>query len=125
MLHLTAMSVDVAEIEPNNELANAMPIRIGDSVSGVVSVESDIDYYLLNLDNETTVALQLSFTPVSGTGTAYTLQIEQNGKKLWSENISGASGGAIQKLQIPAGRYYLKVKPGSNWTSSVYTLSID
>ena len=123
ILHATAVQVDQAENEPNNELAGAMPLEPGVVVSGVLSTEEDLDYYSVELQEDTTVTLQFEFTPVSGSNTVYTIQLEQNGKRLWSENISGASGGMTQKLQIPAGRYYLKIKP-SSWTSSVYKLSI-
>ena len=123
MLHLAAMTVDHAENEPDDVLAGANEIEFGTAVSGVLSTEEDIDYYKLSFEKDTVITLNLEYAPTSGSGTAYILQLEQNGKKLWSQNISGASGGTMLKLQIPAGDNYLKIKAGT-WTSTVYTLTI-
>lgn len=125
VLYLTAQAVDKAEIEPNDELANATKLDMGKIYTGVISTEDDIDYYKISFAEEATVTLSFQFTPITGSNRVFSIQLEQNGKKLWSEHIVGASGGITQKLQIPAGDYYLRVKSGSSWTGSFYTLVLN
>lgn len=125
ILYLTVQTVEKAEMEPNDELANATMLDMEKTCTGVISKEDDIDYYKISFAEQATVSLDFQFTPVTGTNRVFSIQLEQDGKKLWSENIAGASGGITQKLQIPAGDYYLRVKAGSSWTGTFYTLALN
>lgn len=122
-LTLTAMAVQAAEAEPNQELAAATPLEVGQEMTGVLSSQEDVDLYKVSLAEETVLTLDFRFAETSVTGTAFTVRLEQNGKALWSENVSGSGGGVTKKLQIPAGEYFLRVKPGT-WVSAVYTISL-
>ena len=123
-LHLVSVGVVAAEQEPNDTLALATSLALGTPRTGVISSETDIDYYKLTFAEQTTAMLKFSFPQNTSTNTAYVLTIEQNGKVQWTANVKGDSGGVEQQLQFPAGEYYVKVKP-STWTSAVYTISID
>lgn len=122
-LRLAVAAVEKAETEPNDGLANATAVEFGKPVSGILSTEEDIDYYKLSLDTETIVTLEFTFQPDTGSSTAFSIQLEQNGKKLWSKNVARVSGEMSQRLQIPAGEYYLRIKPGS-WMGGVYKLTV-
>lgn len=120
---ITAIDVALAETEPNDELAAANSLGLDETITGVLSKAEDVDSYLVKLEEETIVKVSFSFTPASGTATAFVLQLEQGGKTLWSANITAESGGDEQTLQIPAGEYYLRVK-ASSWISAVYSLGL-
>lgn len=123
-LHLACIDVSAAEEEPNDTAALATELAVGSPRTGVLSSESDIDYYKLIFAEEETVTLRFSFSQGTNRSAVYVLSIEQNGKTLWSANVAGDSGGVEQQLQFPAGEYYLRVKP-STWMSMLYIISID
>lgn len=123
-LHLVSMDVASAEHEPNDSAALATTLQIGSACTGVISSDTDVDYFKVTFDSPTTVMLKFSFAQSTSKNTAYVLTIEQNGATQWTANIKGDSGGMEQQLQFPAGEYYFKVKP-STWLSAVYTISIE
>jgi len=112
-----------AEAEPNNKQADATALNLGVPLTGVLNTEKDIDYFFLSFDREMIVTLNFSFEQTSSENVYFILQLEQNGKTLLTENITGKSGGCEKKLQIPTGEYYLLVKP-SAWSALVYTIGI-
>ena len=122
-LHLIAMTVEAAEQEPNDSAASATALAVGQTRTGVLSGESDVDCYRVRFDTQTTVTLRFSFTPGTGTETAFALVIEQNGKMLKLTNISADSGGTEQRLQFAAGEYCIRVKPGA-WLGAVYRIGL-
>lgn len=123
-LHLVSMDVASAEHEPNDSAALATTLQIGSACTGVISSDTDVDYFKVTLDSPTTVTLKFSFAQSTSKNTVYVLKIEQNGATQWTTNIKGDSGGVEQQLQFPAGEYYFMVKP-STWLSAVYTISIN
>lgn len=123
-LHLIAMTVEAAEQEPNDSAASATALAVGQTRTGVLSGESDVDFYRVRFDTQTTVTLRFSFTPGTGTETAFALVIEQNGKMLKLTNISADSGGTEQRLQFAAGEYCIRVKPGA-WLGAVYRIGLE
>jgi len=123
-LHLVSMAVDAAEKEPNDSLGLATNLLTGSARTGVLTTETDVDYYKLTFAEQTTVTLKFSFAQSTSKNTAFVLTVEQNGKTQWTANIKGDSGGMDQQLQFPAGEYYIKVKP-STWLSAVYTIAVD
>lgn len=122
-LHLIAMTVEAAEQEPNDSAASATALAVGQTRTSVLSGESDVDFYRVRFDTQTTVTLRFSFTPGTGTETAFALVIEQNGKMLKLTNISADSGGTEQRLQFAAGEYCIRVKPGA-WLGAVYRIGL-
>lgn len=122
-LHLVSMAVDAAEKEPNDSAALATVLTIGSACTGVLTSDADVDYYKLTFAEPTAVTLRFSFAQSTSKNTAFVLTVEQNGETQWTANIKGDSGGLEQRLQFPAGEYYLRVKP-STWISNVYTLEI-
>lgn len=123
-LCLVSMAVDAAENEPNDTAALATALAVGQPRTGVLSTDSDVDYYRVTFAEPVTVTLSFAFAQSTSTNTAFVLNVEQNGKTQWSVNIKGDSGGIAQQLQFPAGEYYLRVKP-STWLSAVYTLTLE
>ena len=122
-LQLACVAVDAAEREPNNSAGLATDLPVGKSLVGVLSSDSDNDYYRLSFVQDTPVTFRFSFPQSTSTSAAFVLSIEQNGKSQWSTNIRGDSGGLEQQLFFPAGEYYIRVKP-SSWLSAVYTIEI-
>ena len=122
-LRLNSMSADKPEKEPNDSAALATDLILGEPYTGVLSAETDIDYYRLTFTETTAVTLRLSFPQSTTKNTVFVLTIEQNGRTQWTANIKGDSGGFEQQLQFPAGEYYIRVKP-STWLGIVYTLTI-
>ena len=122
-LSLSYQPVAGAEREPNDTLANATPLLPGAPLCGLLSTEEDEDVYMIALEADATVALRLSFDPVSASDVYFVVQLEQNGRSLWSARAVARDGGLEQLLQIPAGTYYLRVKP-STWAAVIYTLEI-
>lgn len=122
-LSIAAVEIERAENEPNDELAMATELSLGQAVSGVLTTSEDIDLYKLTVDTEMIVGLDFSFTPVSSNGSVFKVSIEKSGKTLWSTSIKGEEGAISEKLQIPAGEYYLRVKP-VNWISAVYKIIV-
>ena len=123
-LRLVSMAVDSAEREPNDSAALATELPVGQTRTGVLTTDADIDYYKVIFAEQTTVTLRFSFAQSTNRNTAFVLIVEQNGKAQWTANIKGDSGGMEQSLQFPAGEYYIRVKP-STWLSAVYTISLD
>lgn len=123
-LHLVSMAVDSAEKEPNDSAALATELAVGQPRTGVLTTDTDIDYYRVTFAQQTTVTLKFSFAQSTNKNTAFVLTVEQNGKTQWTANIKGDSGGVEQQLQFPAGEYYFKVKP-STWLSAVYTITLE
>lgn len=123
-LHLVSMAVEHAENEPNDSAGLATDLIVGQARTGVLTMDTDIDYYKVTFAEQTTVTLKFSFAQSTSKNTTFVLSIEQNGKTQWTANIKGDSGGIEQQLQFPAGEYYIKVKP-STWLSTVYTISLE
>lgn len=123
-LHLVSMAVDAAEKEPNDSAALATDLMIGSARTGVLTSDTDVDYYKVTFAEQTTVTLKFSFAQSTSKDTAFVMAVEQNGKTKWTANIKGDSGGMEQQLQFLAGEYYIKVKP-STWLSAVYTIAVD
>ncbi len=122
-LCLVSMAVDAAEKEPNDSAALATELLAGSACTGVLTTETDVDYYRLAFAEETMVTFSFSFPQSTGKNTAFALTIEQNGKTQWTTNIRGDSGGLEQQLLFPAGEYFVKVKP-SAWLGAVYTIEV-
>ena len=122
-LRIVSEEVGSAEKEVNDSLGLANALPFGTTVTGVISAETDIDYYKLDFSDTMTVTLKFAFPPTTVTGTAYVMTIEQNGKTQWTANIKGDSGGMEQQLQFPAGEYYIRIKP-SAWIGAVYTIEV-
>ena len=123
-LTVAAMQIDAAEAEPNDTLARATELAMGQTLTGVLSTQEDIDWYRVSFSEDTMVTLSFQFEQTASSKTAFALQLEQNGKSQWSVNVKGESGGLRQKLQIPAGEYYLRVKAG-NRIGAVYTVGLE
>ena len=123
-LRLVSMAVDHVEKEPNDSAALATELTVDRPRTGVLSSESDVDYYKLTFAETADVTFKFSFAQSTKTNTAFVLSIEQNGKIQWTAYIRGDSGGMEQQLRFPAGEYYVKIKP-SAWLSAVYTISVD
>lgn len=123
-LHLASAAVKCAEAEPNHSAALATELQVGAERTGVLTSESDIDYYQIVFPEQATVTFRFSFPQSADTSTAYVLTIEQNGKKQWSANIKGDAGLMEQQLMFSAGEYYIKVAP-SKWLGAVYTIAMN
>ena len=123
-LCLVSMAVASTENEPNDSAALATVLTVGQACTGVLTADTDVDYYKVTFAEQTTVTLKFSFAQSTNKNTAFVLTVEQNGKKQWTANIKGDSGGIGQQLQFPAGEYYIRVKP-STWLSAVYTISLE
>ena len=122
-LRIVSMDVSASEMEVNDSLGLANDLPFGKTVTGVLSAETDNDYYKLVFTDTKTVTLKFAFTPTTVKSTAYVLTIEQNGKTQWTANVKGDSGGIEQQLGFPAGEYYVRIKP-SAWISAVYTIKV-
>ncbi len=123
-LHLVSMAVASAEKEPNDSAALATVLTIGRTCTGVLTTDADIDYYKLTFAEQTTVTLKFSFAQSTNRDTAFVLKVEQNGKTQWTANIKGDTGGCEQRLQFPAGEYYIKLK-SSTWLETVYIIELE
>ena len=122
-LFITAVDTASAEKEPNDALAQANELQLASSMTGVISHEEDVDLYKITLLEETKATLCFCFPASVVDGTVYSIRIEQNGISQWSTNVKGSSGGFEQEMVIPAGEYYIRIKP-SNWISAVYTIEL-
>lgn len=122
-LTIVAENVDAAEAEPHDALANASLLTVAVPMTGILSHEEDTDIYKLVLTEETITTLRFTFPASTVEGAVYSIQLEQNGKRQWSTTVKGSTGGFEQALQIPAGEYYIRVKPVT-WISSVYTIEL-
>ena len=123
-LRLVSMAVDRAEKEPNDSAALATALTIGQPRAGVLTTTADVDYYKVSFAEPSTVTLRFSFTQSVEKSTAFVLTVEQNGKTQWTAKVKGDSGGMEQRLQFPAGEYYIWVKP-SAWLGMVYTITLE
>lgn len=123
-LRLVSMAVDHAEKEPNDSAALAAHMAVGQSHTGILTTDADIDYYRVTFDRDTTVTLRFAFAQSTNRNTAFVLSVEQNGKTQWNANLKGDSGGHEWRLQFPAGDYYIRVKP-STWLGAVYTITLE
>ncbi len=122
-LSLSFEAMAAVEREPNDALAGATTLTLNAPIRGTLLTQSDVDIYLLKLAEETVVTLRFSFDPATERDALFTVQLEQNGKSLWNKRAMGKEGGFTQQLQIPAGEYYLRVKP-AKWTNAIYTIEI-
>lgn len=113
--------IGMAEGEPNDTQTQATKLVIGSELTGVLSSAEDLDWYKLSLTKEQVLTFTMSFPQGSGKDKPFCLQMEQNGKTLWSKKLEEGSGGTVEKLQIPAGEYYFCVKT-ENWNGAVYTI---
>ena len=123
-LQIVSQSVALSESEPNNAASAATTINVGKPITGVLSSENDEDYYKITFTDQTTVTLSFTFTQGTSKSNAFNLSIERNGKTEWKQSISAASGGIEQAMTVPAGEYYIRIKPGTAWNGNLYTLSI-
>lgn len=122
-LELTVSQMDAVEQEPNDSMGQATVLEQGKVCYGILRADTDQDYYAVSFSEATTVSFEFRFTQAAMNSTAFRLTVEQNGKRLWSANITGESGGIAQPMQFPAGTFYIRVQPAS-WVSSVYTIEL-
>ncbi len=124
-LRIVCRDVALSESEPNNAAAAATAISIGSPVTGALSAESDEDYYSITFAEQKTITFSFSFTPGTGSRNAFSISIERNGKTEWKQTVTAASGGIEQAMTVPAGEYYIRIKPGSAWNGNLYTISVE
>lgn len=124
-LHLVLLPVDMVEQEPNDSAALATDLTLGTPVSGVLTTESDVDYYKVVITEQMTGTLRFSFTQTTNTRKVFTIAAEQNGKSQTIMEVTGDSGGKEVQLQFAPGEYYMKVKKGNAWSGAVYTVGLE
>lgn len=122
-LNITTTAVAKAETEPNDSLSQATELKINAEVSGVLSTETDIDYFRLVVDKTSYAKLTLTFSKQENRSSAFLVSIEQNGKTAWKADAKWYEGLLEQEFQFEPGEYYIKVAP-STWDDEIYKLSV-
>ena len=123
-LRLVSMAVDCAEKEPNDSAALATSLAAGRPCTGVLTTETDYDYYRVVFSEQKIVTLRFSFAQSTSRNNVFTVSVEQNGKTAATWNVKGDSGGFEETVSFQPGEYYFRVKP-SNWLDAVYTITIE
>lgn len=123
VLTIDSKDVGVGESEPNNASAKATVLKTNETVSGVLLTEEDVDYYRISVNEDSVLTLGFKFPPAASRLNAFSIGIEENGKTLLNLSAKGDSGGLEQKLQFPAGEYYIRIKAASEWLNCIYELS--
>jgi len=124
-LHLVCAAAEAVEQEPNDTAALASELTVGVPLTGVLTTESDVDYFKVVFPETTTATFRFTYPQSTTTGTVFAISVEQNGKSETLANLTGDSGGMEKSYKFMAGEYYLRVKAGSNWSGAVYTVGIE
>ena len=118
-----------AEVEPNNDIATAMPLPASGWVSGDTSSVADADFYSLNLNAGDTVFISLDLDPERDTVTwnGQTGLGVFNGFILVANdvNVVSPNSEAFFTTVLASGTYYVLVNvPGGGATFGTYHLSV-
>ncbi|MFQ5550176.1 MAG: pre-peptidase C-terminal domain-containing protein [Gemmatimonadales bacterium] len=124
------LAADVAEAEPNDSIATAQVVMLGDVVSGTIGTVSDLDFYSIALTAGTVIELDLDaardgspldaamalFDPSSTDGNIVLLAE--------SDDADGLDPRIVYQIGI-TDTYYFAVAGFNGGTDHTYTLSID
>ena len=113
----TASAASVSEKESNNTITTANTVSIGDTASGEISTEDDVDYYKLTLSSAG--RLTIKFTSYIEYYSIYLLN--KDGNLVWhsTSNAWVAEAGKVTNphtLDLLSGTYYLKIEGTWLWS---------
>ncbi len=116
----------VAEVESNNTGSTAQLVREGYTVTGSISSSSDVDYYRVNINPGSTLAVRL--TPVSTAN--YDVYIYSSaGTQLASSTLGTGQvdSASVRNNGTTVATYYVRVRYVSGTTGSggTYSLALD
>ena len=124
-LRLVSVAAEAVEQEPNDTATLASELTVGVPLTGILTTESDVDYYKVVFAETTTVMFKFTYPQSTITGNVFAISVEQNGKSQTLANLTGDSGGAEMPLQFSTGEYYIRIKTGSSWSGTVYTIGLE
>jgi hypothetical protein len=111
------------EAEPNNDIAAATEIRLGQSVEGYVHFGPDSDYYKLVIDQPGKNSLQVDLSGVPSVRSMIRI-LGPDQKLLWETyNLSHGGPASIPYFTVTEGVYYLIVQGSPKNTAVPYVLS--
>lgn len=111
------------EAEPNNDIAAATEIRLGQSVEGYVHWGSDSDYYKLVIDKPGKNSLQVDLSGVPSVRSTIRI-LGPDQKLLWETyNPSHDDPASISYFTVSEGVYYLMVNGSTKNAAVPYVLS--
>lgn len=127
-LRVVSKPVNAAEREPNDTLAHATALPLGETVTGVLTSKDDIDYYKVTIDEDNTeVTIHFAFKAREGTNErdAFAIILMRDGttSKMTLGTVKANTGYLDVTMTCKKGEYYLQVKP-VNWISEEYTMTV-
>ena len=114
-----------AETEDNDTWATANSFYIGDSVSGKVDEELDVDFYRFYVSYPGTLSLVFDHTDLATSDEYWTITIyDYNKNQISKQKVSGnGTSYELEDVHVNAGTYYVSVAKGSYYTDQSYTFS--
>lgn len=113
------ISLDGAEIEPNNSTGSANLVQVGASVVGRVSSEDRLDIY--KIDTERHIGSML-FVTLNAARAAGLQVLEPTGKAIFGKKLNG--GSTTFEGPIEFGSYTVRIGEGYGGANSAYELII-
>ena len=102
------------ETEPNNTFTNANKIEINKEISGFLESENDIDYFILNIDEEQILKIELS--GIKGVNHAVYIYKNESPKPLLIKVVDDnrkSSSETFANLYVQPGQYFFTITHGS------------
>lgn len=103
-----------SEVEPNDDGASANVLAPGSQVSGTVASEADLDFYAVDVSDPAT--LQVSLSRPAANGLLGVGVFDPQGQFV-TGRFAPASDATSLSMQVSAGRHWILVASGSEFTS--------
>ena len=131
IMFITCKKEILLEIEPNDTYTQANLITVGKSIDGFINTESDIDFYMIDVNAP--VLFDISVTAVKGVNIAFTVWKATDDSIVPLKYVDDMRKSAPERLRgfkVEPGRYYISISHGDKDqriknTENHYTLLIN
>lgn len=122
-------AADKYEREYNDDMQNAMNIKLNSTYEGNIQTKDDIDYYKLNLTECGNVLVNFKHNQISDDSTNYWNIAITNDKKTFTTFVVSGNATNVNsvKLRLNPGNYYVKITPDNpdyRYNNEDYNISV-
>lgn len=116
-LYADVPTATTIEFEPNNTQEESNSFLLTDTMTGLLSTESDVDFFSFTLSSSTNI--DFNFYNPSSTADFYVDLLNNQGNLITRmESLDGKTGRILTKLEM--GDYFLSVSRASGWEANTF-----
>ncbi len=111
-LHITPVTIDLDEDEPNNSMGTAFDITFGDAYEGSITPTGDVDFYRVELPRRSSPTDFVTFSTIGDEVDTKITLLDESGNEL-ATNDDGGEGDNAQISTVVGNNsfFFIKVEP--------------